>query len=206
MKIIYSGGWNNRLEESIRASFLYSYHETIKKAISQGKKIALVTLAKEDGYYDHLINPIYAGVVDIIDTQTKKIKWDSYDGIFLLGGKASMLKTGLLNAKFSLSALKPDAVILGDSAGSHVLSSYFYISPVGPLRGVEIEFAEGFDPKVNLIQIAHKNNPLFCNDLLISKVTIFAKEKGLRVLILDENEQKTEVEGKFIDVDKANLF
>jgi hypothetical protein len=206
MKIIYSGGWNNKMDSSIQASFMYSYNDTIKSAVSNGKKIAMVTLAKEDGYYDYLITPLYEEFVDIIDSKSQNVKWDMYDGIFIPGGKSSVLKPGLLKAHFSLDRLKKDVVLLGDSAGAHVLSSYFYISPTGELRGIQISFEEGFDKNVKLIQIAHKNNPHFCNDILISKVNSFAQEKGLRVLILNENEQRMLENGEFVEVDKTKLF
>lgn len=206
MKIIYSGGWNNKLDESIKASFMCTYHEVIKVAVASGKKIAMVTLAKEDDYYDYLITPLYAGYVDVIDSRNQNVAWASYDGIFMPGGKSSLLKAGLQKTGFRLNSLKKEVVLLGDSAGAHVLASYFYISPTGPLRGVEIEFAEGFNPEARLIGIAHKNNPVYCNEILISKVNIFAKEHGLRILILNENEQKIFENNEFREVDKDTLF
>lgn len=206
MKIIYSGGWNNKLDESIKASFMYTYNSTIKDAAAKGKKIAMVTLAKEDGHYDHLITPLYQGYVDVIDSKSQNVKWSSYDGIFMPGGKSSLLKSGLQKIGFDLKMLKKDVVLLGDSEGAHVLASYFYISPPGEMRGIEIEFTEGFNPDVKMIGIAHKNNPMYCNEILMSKVNAFAKEKGLQVLILSENEQKMWKDNAFVDVDKNTLF
>ncbi|MFA5136511.1 MAG: hypothetical protein WC489_03895 [Patescibacteria group bacterium] len=206
MKIIYSGGWNNKLQTSIEDSFMYTYRSTIKQAVENGKKIAMVTLAKPDGYYDPLITHLYKEFVDVIDSKKQNVEWNSYDGIFILGGKSDDLKSGLLKTKFNLNILKKNVVLLGDSAGAHVLSSYFYISPVGEQRGVELEFTEGFCPKAKLIGIVHKNNPVYCNKILVSKVNQFAKKKGLRVLILNENEQKMLENGVFINVDKNKLF
>lgn len=206
MKLIYSGGWNNKDEASIKASFMYSYHTVIKDAASSGKKIAMVTLAKEDGHYDNLIVPLYSGLVEVINIQTKSVEWDRFDGIFILGGKSSFLKTNLEKVGFDLKKLKDNVVVLGDSAGSYILSSYFYQSPPGERRGVDMVFMEGFNPGAKLITIAHKHNPVYCNESVISKVNAFAQEKGLKVLMLEENEQKTPVDGIFVDVDKHSLF
>jgi hypothetical protein len=130
MKIIYSGGYNKVLPESVQHAFFHTYHPTIKKAANNGKKIALVTLAKPDGYFDELILPLYSGLVDIIDnTKTGSVSWGIYDGIFILGGTMKLLFEGLQKSHFDLSQLKKDVVILGDSAGAYMLSSYYYDSP-----------------------------------------------------------------------------
>ena len=206
MKIIYSGGWNNKSGESIQLAFMYAYQATIRDAISKGKKIAMVTLAKENGFYDFLINPLYGKSVEVIDTTSQSIKWNTYDGIFLAGGSTSVLKKRLLEKDFSLSNLKKEVVLLGDSAGAYVLGSYFFISPSGEQRGIEVTFAEGFNPPAKLIVVAHKNNPIYCNEVLISKVRAFAQEKGIQVLILNENEQKILENNTFSEVDKNTLF
>lgn len=206
MKIIYSGGWDKTSPESIKASFMYTYREIIAKAVQNGKKIAMVTLAKKDGSYDSLIQPLYSGLVDVIDTKSTHVDWGRYDGIFIPGGSGALLKDGLMKAGFSMEVLKKDAVVLGDSAGAYILSTYFYQTPPGEKRGVDLEILEGFNPGANMITIAHKNNPVYCNALLMKKIKAFAKELGLKLLILNENEQRLLQRGRFVKVDPSTLF
>lgn len=207
MKIIYSGGWNDQFEESIKECFIFTYYSTIKKAVDKGKKTVFVTLAKPDGFYNSMLFPLYEGIIDVIDsTKLKNVLWSSYDGIFMPGGTGILLLKGLKSSGFNLDSLKKDTVILGDSAGAYVLSSYFYSTPYGELRGKQMTFIEGLNPQARVISIAHKSNPKYTNDILISNVNAFAKEKDLRVLILEENEQKVLENEEFISVDKTKLF
>ncbi len=206
MKIVYGGRCNKNSQESIRNSFIYTYQNVIKEAVGKGKKIAMVTLAQPDGYYNFLTKPLYQGIADVIDSKKQNIKWSEYDGIFIPGGYTVLLLQRLIKTNFQLNQLKKDAAILGDSAGAYILSSYFYLSPHGPKRGIEMEFKKGLNPTVKLITIAHKNNPRHCNDILIRKVNEFAKEKNLKTLALQENEQKLLKDDKFVDVKKELLF
>ncbi|PIS14920.1 hypothetical protein COT64_00145 [Candidatus Shapirobacteria bacterium CG09_land_8_20_14_0_10_39_12] len=207
MNIIYGGGYNKLSEESIKASFINTYYPYIKRFKENVKKVAFVTLAKSDGYYDKLIFPLYSNLVDVIGfSNLKNVVWTSYDALFLFGGNATSLLNGLKESKFDLDGLKKDAIVLGDSAGSYVLSSYFYDSPLGDLRGLQIEFVEGLNSKAKVITIAHKNNPTYCNDTLIEKVNNFAREKSINVLFLEENEQKLLKDGDFVDFNKEHLF
>lgn len=204
--IIYSGGWNKLSDTSVKASFMYTYHSVIKKAVSAGKKIAMVTLAKPDGYYNFLIDPLYREIVDVIDFTKTTVNWSGYDGIFMPGGNSAPLKEGLLKTGFNLNNLKQNVVVLGDSAGAYVLSSHFYQSPPGDLRGVKIEFLEGLNKQASLITIAHTNNPVYCNETLIKKVEAFAQQNKIKILQLRENEQKTFINGEFTNVDMDSLF
>ncbi len=207
MKIIYSGGYNNKEESSIRSSFIHTYRPAICRAAAGGRRIGFVTLAKPDGYFDQLIHPLYGNEIEIIDSKNAaSAKWGMYDGLFLFGGDSIPLVEGLRRGGFALDTLKPDAVVLGDSAGSYVLSSYFYKSPRGALRGIEVSFHEGLNPGVRMITVAHKNNPVFCNELLVAKVNAFAAQKVLRVLVLAENEQKTLAGGEYVPVLPETLF
>ncbi|MFO0703689.1 MAG: hypothetical protein U0525_03120 [Patescibacteria group bacterium] len=189
MKFILSGGWNNKSEDSIKKCFLYTYKDQILQDFENGKKIAFVNLAKPAKYYDALIYSIYEDKIEIIEDDIKSVEWSEYDGLYFLGGTAMTLKNNLLSLGFSLDNIKPTAKILGDSAGAYAMSSYFYDSPPGEKRGVEINFIAGFNNIYNVITIAHKNNPFYCNDILITKVNTFAKENNLRVIMLNENEQ-----------------
>lgn len=207
MKIIHSGGYNNKDEASIRSSFIHTYRPAIVRAARDGKRVGFVTLAKPDGYFDPLIRPLYGAEVDVIDSKrAPTVKWETYDGLFLFGGDSVPLVEGLRRGGFALDLLKRDAVVLGDSAGSYALSSYFYKSPRGALRGVEVSFHAGLNPGARMITVAHTNNPVFCNDLLVAKVNAFAREKGLHVLALAENEQKTLTGGEYVPVLPETIF
>jgi len=136
MKIVYSGGWNHKSKENVCQSVLIRYYEVFKKAFYNEKRIALVTLGKEDGFFDDVILPDYSNIADIIDRNNKNIFWDSYDMIIILGGITKELYDYFVILQFSLKKLKNNCIVIGDSAGSHVLSSYFFQSPPGPLRGI----------------------------------------------------------------------
>jgi len=205
MDIIYSGGWNNSLPESIQNSFVYTYADYIKEMVSSGKKAVFITLAKPDGYYDKLLKSA-CGEIEIINSKTPSPNWSLYDGLFIPGGNPAVLKKSLKNKGFQLNKLKKTALVLGDSAGSYILSSFFYSSPPGEKRGKKIKFLKGFNPQAKVITIAHTNNPFYCNQTLISKVEDFARKKGLYVLKLAENEQKVLFNGKFIKVNLDQLF
>lgn len=205
MKIIYSGGWNNENQESIHQCFLYSYQNGILKMRQNGKKVALVTLAKPDGYYDDVIRSLY-GDIEIINTASPNPDWSSYDGIFIPGGDTIVLKNRLQEFNFSLGALKDSVMLLGDSAGAKILAPFFFLSPKGERRGIDIEFIEGLHPQAGCIVIPHANNPLHCNDILLSKIEAYAHSKGIGVLTLNENEQKLFQGEAFVDVDINDLF
>lgn len=204
MKIIYSGGWNNESQQSIKNSFIFTYADVIQKMSTAGRKIAFVTLAKPDGYYDALLMSVYNDI-EIINTQSPHPEWSTYDGLFIPGGDTEILKTRLLDLKFSLTVLKDTALLLGDSAGGKVLTSYFFKSPRGEKRGEEINFIEGLNPEAEFIVVPHTNNPDYCNEILISNVEAFAKKIGIRVLKLAENEQKLYHDRQFLDIDKNQL-
>ena len=116
------------------------------------------------------------------------------------------LYEGLKKTNFSLNKLKKNVVILGDSAGAYVLSSYFYSLAPGKTRDNQIKFFPGFNPDAKVITVAHKNNPVYCNEILIANVNKFAKSKNVRVLMLNENEQKLLRGDQFIEFDKNKLF
>lgn len=205
MNIIYSGGWNKYSEKSVKESLVYSFADVIKIMIKKGKKVGFVTLAKPDGRYDGLLQSIYDNP-EIINSKTIAPDWQEYDGLIILGGDAKLLQDALNERKFSLPKLKNSLLIIGDSAGAYILSTYFYHSPPGEKRGFEIEFLRGFNPEAKVITIAHTNNPVYCNDTLITKVEAFAREHDLQVLKLTENEQMLNHNGEFIPVEKNKLL
>lgn len=188
MKIVLRGGYSD-VTNTRSSSFWYEYEAQVKNWVKKGKKIAVITLARQDGYFRDLLDE-WPNEIEIIDSKSKNVKWSSFDKIFIPGGAMADLLRGLKSKEFSLDKLKDTAFVLGDSAGAYVLSSYFYDTPPGEDRGKVIKFVKGLNPKANIITMAHTNNPKYMNDLLTKKVRQFAKEKGLDVLMLRENQEK----------------
>ena len=206
MKIIYRGGYNKKSEESTKKSVIYDYAATVKKLLSHGKAVAYVTLAKPDNFFDNYFFPLLPNTIKIIDSKNNKnADWKKFDVIFFLGGDAEKLHKGLTESRFTLDNLKKDAVLIGDSAGAMVLSSY-YADYKDDLKS-QIVFFEGLNPKAKVIPIVHINNPNYVSPNLISSVHLFAEEKKLKVLELKENEEKLLTDdGSFVDFDKQEVF
>jgi len=207
LRIIYRGGYNKYNEESIKKSVVFDYKDIVKNLIKKDLKIAFVTLAKPDGYYEEMLSPFVSKHVDVIDSTFKgKILWPRYSLIFLLGGNQEMLKKGLVEGNFDVSELSSKNVIVGDSAGAFVMGSYMYINK-GKYPGENVIFEEGFYPNSNVIVIAHGNNQNYVSEKLVKKVEKFAQRKGIKVLKLNENEEKLlNEEGKFVSFLKEKLF
>lgn len=203
MKIIYRGGYSS---EVVQNSFWYEYLELVKEAVEKGKKVALVTLAKQDDdYYNNFING-WPKEVEVINHKTQTTAWESFDVLVFPGGESMSLYNGLKTLNFNLTRIKKRSLVIGDSAGAYVLSSYFYNSPRGEDRGKIIEFVEGFNPSAKVITVGHANNPVYTNNLLLEKVNKFAKEHGLQVQKLLENEAKLlDDNGEFVDLDISRI-
>jgi len=186
MKIIYRGGYEKSNKRSVGASYFYEYSDWLNKLMDNGKKIAFVTLAKDDGYYDPRIRKVYRDRPDIIGYKTKIVDWLSYDVIIICGGDTIRLKKAILDKRFKINSLKKNVVIIGDSAGAYLMSAYFYNTDDGEF----LTFHKGLYPGSNLITIAHINNSRFINKGLIKKVEKFARKKNLKALKLKENQAK----------------
>lgn len=180
-KFIYRGGYNPKDGNSVRSAYFYEYALTIKRILAEGKKVAFVTLAREDGYYDVRIKELFGELPTIIGRVSPPPAWNTYDLVVICGGDKKQLKTFLLEKKFSLSALHEDAVVLGDSAGAYMLSAYYYDDG---------KFEEGFYPESRLVVIAHANDPLHATPEKIEAVTTFASTHNLEMIFLKENESK----------------
>ncbi len=204
MKLLYRGGLNKYDPEGWQKSYFYEYEDTYKRLISEGKKIAFVTFAKPDHFYDEYIIPQFGDAVDIIDNTSDDVNWSSYDLILLCGGDTVLLKKGLEAKNFDIAKLKPDAVVLGDSAGAMIMSPYFYDTE----DRVTLDFHHGIYDENHTIVIVHTNNERYCNDELIEKVSSFANEHGLQVLKLQENETMLfdESSGEFVEFEFDTLF
>ena len=204
MKLLFRGGLNKREPDGYKKSYFYEYSEAIKRLITKGLRVCFVTLAKPDHFYDEHILPQFMKTVDIIENETENIDWSIYSLIFLCGGNTIPLKEGLLRKKFSFKVLKKNAVVLGDSAGAMLMAPYFYETE----DRITIDFIEGIYPDTETIVIVHVNNPKYCNEGLVKKVEDYAKEEGLNVLKLEENETKLfdEQNREFIDFEFDELF
>ncbi|NMC35760.1 hypothetical protein GYA49_01825 [Candidatus Beckwithbacteria bacterium] len=212
MKFVYSGGYNKYNLKSIKQSILYRYQKPIINTAKQGKKIAIITLAKPDNYYSQTIAKLYKHkLIVIINSQNiNKIGWSDFDVFLILGGDNLKLYNPLKKNEFSLNLLKSNVVLIGDSAGAFVLSSYFYDRDIdfeNKYSSENIKFFKGFYPESQVITIAHTNNPRYVNQKLITKTKVFAKKKHLKVLKLNENEEKLlSKNGEFIDFDRKHIF
>lgn len=186
MKIIYRGGYNKYDEESVNNSYFYEYASDINKLINDGKKVAFVTMAKDDGYYDERIQKLHGDRVDILRHDTPQVDWKVYDLLIICGGDTPRLHKSIVSKKFKLTSLKNNVVIIGDSAGAYLMSAYYFDSN----DKKTVSFHKGLYPKSNIVTIAHTNNPRYTSKTLIKKVEDFAKSKKLDVLLLKENEAR----------------
>jgi hypothetical protein len=203
VKIVYRGGYN---KEIVQNSLWFDYLEPVTQAVTSGQQVALITLAKPDGYFDNFVLQ-WPQSVQVINHQTPNSNWQDFDVIIIPGGDPLSLHDGLTSRNFALEKLKETAVVVGDSAGAYVLSSYFYNSPRGEERGKVIDFLPGFNPEAKVITVGHVNNPKYTNTLLLEKVNTFAQAKGLTVLKLNENQEKLLGDNnEFIDFDRSTLF
>src|SRR3989344_280216 len=208
MEIILSGGLNKYSWDSLHQSVLFTYAVQIKQLVSAGKKVAFVTLAKPDRFYDLIILPTYGKTVEIIDwSNLKTVDWSSYDTLFLLGGETRDLHRGLVRSRFSLSALKPSAILFGDSAGAMVMGCYYY-DETHVTAGVQIKYYRGFNPQSRLIVIVHANNSHYSDSSLQDHIRRFAMLKNLRVFALAENQAKKleEATGELVQFKKGDIF
>lgn len=187
MKITYRGGYNKRDPKQEMCFVLPSHSEFVQNSLRAGKRIAVITYAKPDGYYDSKIKKHFGDKVDIIATTTENPDWNSYDIVYLLGGSQHKLLELLQKNRFTLDKLKKETHLIGDSAGAIVLSAFFYwIEADG-----QITFHEGLNPESNLIVIVHADNKSYSPKHLIDDVRTFAKQHGLEMLIVNENQEIT---------------
>lgn len=187
MTIIYRGGYDKTNPVSLKNSVWFAYSKYIKNLVKEGKKVAIVTLAKEDDHkYDDRIKEQDLENVDIINSAFKNIHWSVYDAIFLLGGDPLLLYNRLVERNFSLSILKNHIFLLGDSAGAMVLGKVFVVSD----RIDELVFKNGFLKDKNFFILPHSNNSKYGGNFFFRLiVTTLARLKGLKVIALRENEE-----------------
>lgn len=202
MKLIYRGGFNKHSEKSIRNSVISTYDKFMGRFIKAGKQVAYVTLAKKDGDYESRFPELKVRPV-INWSNYQQTDWPTFDFLILLGGYSLSLYRGLKESGFSLDVLQKDVVVVGDSAGAYVLSSYFVERHD---LGKKVNFLPGFNPGAKLITLGHVDNPAYVDQGLTVQVEAFAKKKSLSVLRLKENEEKMLVGGKIVKFDRDEEF
>lgn len=212
MKIIYSGGYDKYIMDSVAKSPFYRYSDVVSEQIRKGKVVASINFAKPDSYYDSRLDEIFGGKVISIDKRNKdKVNWDEYDIIFMPGGNQKWLKEGLLETEFSLYKLKETVVIIGDSAGAYVMGKYFpaYDGEVENIndRNIQEFVEEGLFPESNVLVIAHINNKRYVPDKALELAKKLADKLDVRLLALEENEEKLfDRNNEFVKFDINTLF
>jgi hypothetical protein len=187
MHITYRGGYDKLDPQHSQDFILASHASGVQEAINAGKRVGVVTYAKDDGYYDKNIRLFFGEKVAIISHSSLAPQWGSYDVLYLLGGDQVRLHKALLDHSFLLLQLKPDVQLVGDSAGAMVLAAYYYdLDDAG-----EIHFHEGLSPDSNHIVIVHADNPNYAPEHLFTQVKEFATEHKIEVLMLKENQEVT---------------
>lgn len=187
MKIIYRGGYNKLNESSIKSSMFYEYSEAINIYSERGKKVAVVTFAKPNNFWDQILIDTLGHLPEIIDTSTpNNTSWDKYDLILIPGGHDLKLKSHLLDYGFAIRKLKGNAVVIGDSAGATVMGKYFCWKREDGSCSIE----EGLNPDSNLFVVPHINNPNYVNKEMLEIAKKFCAEKNLNLLTLKENQAK----------------
>jgi len=212
MKIVYSGGYDKYISESVGNSPFYRYASAVNSQIEKGKVVASINFAKPDSYYDSRLYEIYKDNVISIDNRNKdKIDWSSYDVIFMPGGNPKWLKDKLLETGFSIDNFKENVVIIGDSAGAYVMAKYFpvYDGEVENIddRNLQEYAEEGLYPDSNALVIAHINNKRYVPDSSLELADRLADELDVKLLALEENEEKLlDENGEFVDFEIEKLF
>lgn len=202
MKIVYRGGYNKRDPESVKNSTIFEYLPIIKNLYERGQSIAVVTLAKPDGYYDELLLPI-RDKVDVIGTPNiENVTWGKYDLIILMGGDTPTLQSWLRKGKFSLNQFKEKSVIVGDSAGALVLCPYYYD---GQPDDIKVKWYQGMNPGGNILVLVHANNPHYAPEGLFPLVQQFAKDKNLTVVKINENQSYLSDDNQILEIKPADL-
>ena len=192
MKVIFSGGYNKYIISSFNNSILFRNKDIIFKLLEEGKKVLIIGSAQPNNYYKAVSHFFKNKGAEIIDKSCKKnLNWGIYDCLVILGGDTVALKNHLISIGFSTSKLKKNLLVIGDSAGAMIMAEYFYDYN---RKNKKITFKKGFLTTNKQIIAVHVDNLNYYDDFSFKKVNEFAKEKGLQVVALKENQQ---VEVKF---------
>ena len=185
-------GWNRARSIVLGCVIALSSSAVIFKLLEEGKKVLIIGSAQPNNYYKAVSHFFKNKGAEIIDKSCKKnLNWGIYDCLVILGGDTVALKNHLISIGFSTSKLKKNLLVIGDSAGAMIMAEYFYDYN---RKNKKITFKKGFLTTNKQIIAVHVDNLNYYDDFSFKKVNEFAKEKGLQVMALKENQQ---VEVKF---------
>lgn len=212
MKVVYSGGFDKYVRESVQKGIFYRYADAINRQLDRGKVVASINFAKPDSYYDSRLDEIYGGRVLSIDKRNEAtIDWSTYDIIFIPGGNQRWLKETLIESNFSVDKLKKSVVVISDSAGAYLMSAYFvrYDVELDDIDDLDLKelVDTGFYTSSHVITLAHVNNKRYVSDKVLEVTKSIADKLGARFVALEENEEKTLDENlNIVTVDVDELF
>lgn len=113
--------------------------------MDKGKKVLVVALAQEPGYFAPRIKELYSKQPSILDSNSQNnINWGSFDLIYILGGNTKNLKAGLLKYNFDILSLKNSVTLIADSAGANLMAKYY----VGKNDDGSFKIENGLKPKL----------------------------------------------------------
>jgi len=182
MKIIYIGGYTNKDN-----SHFQTYKELVQKHLDNNKKVIVIALAQDAGYFAPRIKELYKGEVLILeDTHTEKVDWNSFDLIYILGGNSKKLKEGLLKYEFDLNKLSRESTIICDSAGANMLAGYYIGKDT---NGYTIE--KGLNTASNTLILCHCDNQDKTPLEKIGYAKEMATKNNYELLLLNENQSFT---------------
>ena len=184
MKFILDGGWYKHDENSLKNKILVRYRDFLLGKLEKKEKVLIVTNAKPAGYYQEKIQLfVDSGAIVISRDTLGKIDWSQFDCILVLGGNQVILFDELVRLGFGIDKLKKSIVYIGESAGTMILSGYFYDHD-----HTNDKLRKGFLPENKEIYLVHANNPIYTDAGLVANVRKFAEENGLLVVPINENE------------------
>lgn len=204
MKIIYRGGYN---KENKKFSTFFEYKDAIKRYLSKGKRVVVVTFAQPDNHYDAVLEFCFDSSLAIIDNSSSKdIDWNSFDLILIPGGTTNILKGALISYGFDINNLKKDVIIIGDSAGAYVLSKYYFGTTIKADGSKEYYLEEGLHPGSNLFTVAHIDNKYHAPNEKLAEAKKIADKINIELLLLKENEAVLYENGKRQDFHIDNIL
>lgn len=187
MKFIFDGGYNKKDENSIKNNVFTRYNSFLLDELKKYKKLLIITSAKPIGHYKDRIEIFVASGADVIERDFEnELDWGKYDFILVLGGENEPLVNQLYKLHFSLDKLKSNMVYIGCSAGSMIMSSYYYDYSRNDKENVI--FQKGLVPENKEIYIVHSDNLWYTDEFLKEKIQKFAEENNLLVVEIKENE------------------
>jgi len=186
MKFIFDGGWDVNSESSMKNNLFFRYTPFLSEEMKNGKKLLIVTNAKPTSHYNDSIEPLLSLGTVVVDRDTKdNIDWGTYDCILVPGGYTTILFNELLRLGFDISKLKKDVLYIGSSAGSMIMSDYFYDYD---RENKKVNFYRGLLPSNKELYVVHADNERYADEHLKIELKKLAAENNLQLVDINENE------------------